>query len=284
MVKINVEFWKKIRASNSGMIGLAIIVVLFVTALLVAIFGKSLLPYDPIQQNVGPALEKPTSAHLFGTDQLGRDVFSRVVYATENDAFVSVVVVGCSLAIGAVVGSYAGYTGGRIDDALMRITDTFFALPSLLLAMIISVVLGPGVVHMMYALMVVWWPSYARMFRGEALRVSRLGFVEAARACGLRTHKMLLKHIIPNTMTTMLLYGTLDIGTVIIVYSGLSYLGLSVTPPWPDWGEMVAGYQNYMMAAPWLPVFPGMVIAIIVIGFSLFGDGVRDTLESREAK
>jgi peptide/nickel transport system permease protein len=283
-VKINVEYLRKILRSKSGMIGLAIVVTLFATAFLVAIFGNSLLPYDPIQQNVGPPFEKPTRAHLFGTDQLGRDVFSRVVYATENDAFVSVVVVGCSLAIGAIVGSYAGYTGGRIDDVLMRITDTFFALPSLLLAMVISVVLGPGVVHMMYALVVVWWPSYARMFRGEALRVSSLGFVEAARACGLRTHKMLVKHIIPNTLTTMLLYGTLDVGTVIIVYSGLSYLGLSVTPPWPDWGEMVAGYQNYMMAAPWLPIFPGLVIAIIVIGFSLLGDTVRDILESRDTK
>ena len=283
-MKINLEYLKKILRSRSGIIGLAIIVALFATALLVAIFGKSILPYDPIQQNVGPALQKPSSEHLFGTDQLGRDVFSRVVYATENDAFVSVVVVGCSLVIGAIVGSYAGYTGGRVDDFVMRITDTFFALPSLLLAMVISVVLGPGVVHMMYALVVVWWPSYARMFRGEALRLSKLGFVEAARACGLRTYKMLMKHIIPNTLTTMVLYATLDIGTVIIVYSGLSYLGLSVTPPWPDWGEMVAGYQNYMMAAPWLPIFPGLVIAIIVIGFSLLGDGVRDIFESRDAK
>ncbi|HYW01459.1 MAG TPA: ABC transporter permease [Candidatus Acidoferrum sp.] len=271
---------RSIFSSKSGTFGSIIILTLFGTALAVAIFGKSLVPYDPIQQDVGPILGAPSMAHLFGTDQLGRDVFSRVVYASVNDAYVSVVVIGASLVIGALIGSYAGFRGGKIDDVLMRITDSFFALPSLLLAMAIAVALGPGVIHMMYALIVVWWPSYARMFRAEALRISRLGFVEASKACGTRTWRILARHVVPNSLTTMILYATLDIGTVIIVYSGLSYLGLSVAPPSPDWGEMVAEYQSFMVTAPWLPIFPGLVIALMVIGFSLFGDGLRDILES----
>lgn len=280
MTEEHLKSLRLIWSTKSGAFGSMVIIVLFGTALMVAIFGKSLLPYDPIQQDVGPVLGGPSMAHFFGTDQLGRDVFSRVVYASVNDAYVSVAVVGASLVIGAALGAYAGFQGGKIDDVLMRITDAFFALPSLLLAMAISVVLGPGVTHMMYALIVVWWPSYARMFRGEALRISRLGFVEASKACGTRTWKILVRHVIPNSLTTMILYATLDIGTVIVVYSGLSYLGLSVTPPWPDWGEMVAGYQSFMVTAPWLPIFPGLVIATVVIGFSLFGDGLRDTLDA----
>ena len=163
----------------------------------------------------------------------------------------------------------------------MRFTDVIFALPALVLAMSIGVALGPGVTNMMIALMIIWWPPYARLARGEALRVAHQNYIEAARLSGLGTMKILFKHVLRNIVVTMLVYATLDIGTVILVYSGLSYLGLSVRPPQSDWGEMVSSYQDYLITAPWLPVIPGAIIALGVIGFSLLGDGLRDALEAR---
>jgi peptide/nickel transport system permease protein len=147
--------------------------------------------------------------------------------------------------------------------------------------MAIGIALGPGVTNMMLALMIIWWPPYARLARGEALRVAHQNYIEAARLSGLGTIKILFKHVFRNIIVTMVVYATLDIGTVILVYAGLSYLGLSVRPPQPDWGEMVSSYQDYLITAPWLPVIPGFVIALGVIGFSLLGDGLRDALEAR---
>jgi len=183
--------------------------------------------------------------------------------------------------IGMLLGSFSAYHGGRVDEILMRVTDLFLALPGLILAIAISVALGPGLNNMMYALMVGWWPAYARMARGEALRISRYDFIEAARAAGLGSGKIVLNHVIPNLVTTIMIYATVDFGQVIMVYAGLSYLGLSVQPPMPDWGAMVNYYQGYVVSAPWLPLFPGLVIAIVVVGFGLLGDGIRDAIESQ---
>jgi peptide/nickel transport system permease protein len=216
-----------------------------------------------------------------GVDPLARDLFSRVIVATPNDVAVSLAVVGVALAVGIIIGSVAAFRGGLLDEALMRFTDVIFALPALVLAMAIGVTLGPGVTNMMVALMIIWWPPYARLARGEALRVAHQNYIEAARLSGMGTAKILFKHVFRSILVTMLVYATLDIGTVILVYSGLSYLGLSVRPPMPDWGEMVSSYQDYLITAPWLPVIPGFIIALGVIGFSLLGDGIRDALEAR---
>ena len=214
-----------------------------------------------------------------GTDNLGRDVFSRVVASIPSDLFVSVVVIVSAVLIGEVVGSYAAFYGGLIDEALMRVTDVFFAIPSLVLAMGIGIALGPGLTNMTIALMIVWWPTYARLARGEALRISHQNYIEAAKTSGLSTFRILLKHVMPNILLTMVIYATLDFGTVIVIYSGLSYLGLAVRPPLPDLGSMISTYQDYIVADPWLPLFPGLIIAIGVIGFSMFGDGLHDSLE-----
>lgn len=273
-----------IAKNNEAIIGTVIVAGFVLIALLVAmsnIFGIQVTPYDPIAQNVGPSLAAPSFAHLLGTDVVGRDVFSRVIVATPNDMAVSVAVVGVALAAGGVIGSIAALRGGLLDEALMRFTDVIFALPALVIAMTIGVVLGPGVTNMMIALMIIWWPPYARVARGEALKVAHQNYIEAARLSGLGTIKILFKHVMRNIVVTMLVYATLDIGTVILVYSGLSYLGLSVRPPQPDWGEMVSAYQDYLITAPWLPVIPGAIIALGVIGFSLLGDGLRDLLEAR---
>jgi len=272
------------RRSKEALVGGVIAFGLLLLAVIVTVtnlLGLRITPYDPIQQNVGPALAPPSLAHLMGTDIEGRDLFSRIIVATPNDVAVSLAVVGVALTMGIVIGSVAAFHGGLLDEALMRFTDVIFALPALVLAMAIGVTLGPGVTNMMVALMIIWWPPYARLARGEALRVAHQNYIEAARLSGMGTAKILFKHVFRSILVTMLVYATLDIGTVILVYSGLSYLGLSVRPPQPDWGEMVSSYQDYLITAPWLPVIPGFIIALGVIGFSLLGDGIRDALEAR---
>jgi peptide/nickel transport system permease protein len=254
------------------------------TALIVAVsslLNVTITPYDPILQNVGATLGAPSASHIFGTDFLGRDVFSRVVAAIPNDVAVSLGVVTLAIVVGILIGSFAAFRGGLLDEVLMRFTDVIFSLPALLIAMVISVALGPGLTNMMVALMVIWWPPYARLARGEALRVSHQNYIEAARLAGQKTVKMVFRHVLPNISITMLVYATLDLGTVILTYAGLSYLGLSVRPPQPDLGEMISSSQDYLIAAPWLPVIPGVVIAILVVGFSILGDGLRDALEAR---
>jgi len=239
----------------------------------------NIMPCDPLQQNVGPSLGAPSWTHPFGVDFLGRDVLSRVLASIPNGLLASFTVVAVAISIGAIIGSVAAFKGGLFDELLMRFTDVIFALPALVIAMVIAVALGPGLTHMMIALMVIWWPPYARVARGEALRISHQNYIEAAKFAGQRTWAIIIKHVLPNISITMLVYATLDVATVVLTYAGLSYLGLSVRPPLPDLGEMISTSQEYLIIAPWLPVIPGMVIAILVIGFSLLGDGLRDALE-----
>ena len=272
------------RRSKEALIGGIIALGILLMAMVVTVadlLGIRITPYDPVQQNVGPALAPPSLLHLMGTDNLGRDLLSRIIVATPNDMAVSLAVVGVALTVGAVIGSVAAFHGGLLDEALMRFTDVIFALPALVLACAIGVTLGPGVTNMMVALMIICWPPYTRLARGEALRVAHQNYIEAARLSGMGTARILFKHVFRSILLTLLVYATLDIGTVILVYSGLSYLGLSVRPPQPDWGEMVSSYQDYLITAPWLPVLPGFIIALGVIGFSLLGDGIRDALEAR---
>jgi peptide/nickel transport system permease protein len=194
---------------------------------------------------------------------------------------VGLVVVSVALMIGLIIGTTAAFKGGLFDELLMRFTDVIFAIPTIVIAMVVGVTIGPGLANMMLAMMIIWWPPYARLARGEALIVMHQNYIKAARFSGMNAGKMILKHVIPNIFPTILVYATLDIGTVLLTYAGLSYLGLSVRPPYPDWGEMVSSFQDYLIAQPWLPIVPGLIIAIGVVGFSLLGDGVREALESR---
>jgi peptide/nickel transport system permease protein len=253
----------RIRRNKEMVIGGAIILVFVIVALAVevaALLHIQITPYNPIDP-VGPPLAAPSLKYLFGTDQLGRDVFSRIITATPNGFSIGFAVVGIALLVGISVGCFAGFRGGLFDEALMRVTDIFFAIPALILAIAIVARLGPGIMTMTFALMVVWWPAYARLSRGE----------------------IVIRHVIPNIFLTLVVYATLDLGTVVLVYSGLSYLGLSIPPPAPDWGYMVSNYQDYLISAPWLPVIPGLTIALAVVGFSVFGDGFRDSLEESSA-
>ena len=278
------SFLSLIRTNKEAMVGTVIAGLFFATAIVVEvanILGIQITPYNPLQQDTGPTLAAPSISHIFGTDLLGRDVFSRIIVATPNDVAIGISVVGVAFLIGIIIGSLAAFRGGLLDELLMRFTDVIFALPVLVIAMVIAVTLGPGVTNMMVALMIIWWPPYARLARGEALKVSHQNYIDAAHLSGMGTWKIIIRHVLPNIFVTMLVYATLDIGTVILVYAGLSYLGLSVRPPFPDWGEMVSSYQDYLIIAPWVPVIPGLVIAVGVIGFSLLGDGIRDALLAR---
>jgi peptide/nickel transport system permease protein len=271
----------KIILNKEMIIGGSIIALFIIVAIVVEIASLvhlRITPYNPLAQNTGPALASPTLKHLMGTDLLGRDVFSRILAATPNAISIGFVVVGFSMLVGLSIGSFAGFHGGLFDEALMRTTDIFFAIPALILAIAIVAALGPGLVTLTFALMIVWWPAYARLARGETLKVSHQNYIEAARTSGYGSTRIILRHVLPNIFLTLIVYATLDIGTVIVAYSGLSYLGLSVAPPAPDWGQMVAAYQDYLISDPWLPLFPGLLIALGVIGFSIFGDGFRDAI------
>lgn len=274
------SFISKNREATFGFAIVAVYLILGLVVALADIANIRITPYDPLQQNVGSSLGAPSTAHLFGTDFLGRDVFSRVIVSVPNDLVVSFCVVALAICVGASIGAVAAFKGGLFDELLMRFTDVIFSLPALVIAMVIAVALGPGLTHMMIALMVIWWPPYARVARGEALRVSHQNYIEAAKFAGQRTAKIIFKHVLPNISITMLVYATLDVATVVLTYAGLSYLGLSVRPPLPDLGEMISTSQDYLIIAPWLPVIPGIVIAVLVIGFSLLGDGIRDALEA----
>jgi peptide/nickel transport system permease protein len=265
-----------IRHNREAVIGISIVTLFIVVAIVAEVASLlhiQITPYNPLKLNAGPAYAPPTWAYPFGTD--------RIIVATPNDMSIGLFVVGVALIVGLVIGSVAAFKGGLLDELLMRFTDVIFSLPVLVIAMVIAIALGPGVTNMMIALMIIWWPAYARLARGEALKVYHQNYIEAARLSGMGTGKIIVRHVMPNIFVTMLVYATLDVGTVILVYAGLSYLGLSVRPPNPDWGEMVSFYQGYLLTTPWLPILPGLIIALGVVGFSLLGDGVRDALEAR---
>jgi peptide/nickel transport system permease protein len=272
--------------SKESIVGFAIILAFLITAIVMeisALLNIQFTPYpaNPLPSQTSAILLSPSWAHPFGTDNLGRDVFSRILVATPYDFMIGFVVVGTAVVIGGLLGGMAGLRGGLLDEFLMRFTDIFFALPVLLIAMVIGAILGGGITNMSIALMVTWWPPYARLARGESLKVAHQNYIEAARLSGQKSHRILVRHVLPNISGTMLVYATLDIGTVILVYSGLTFLGLGNRPPAPDWGQMVAAYNGYLLSDPWLALIPGLVISIGVIGFSLLGDGIKDTLGIR---
>ena len=275
---------RKLRRNKNALVGGTIVAIYLIVALAVyitSVLGIQIEPYNPIKAFVGAPYSPPSLSHLMGTDQIGRDVFSRIIAATPNDVGIGLIVVGSALAIGGLAGSYAAYRGGVVDEILMRITDIFFGLPLLVLAMAIAIALGPGLNNMILVLMIVWWPVYARLARGEALKVSHQNYVQAARFSGIGRLRTLFSHIIPNISQTLIVYATLDVGGVVLAYAGLSYLGLSVTPPAPDWGQMVSASQDYMVSYPYLTIFPGLAIALAIIGWSLLGDGIRDILTAK---
>ena len=248
-------------------------------AVLAAVLGPWLAPFDPAVQELALRLEGPTGLHWFGLDELGRDIFARVLWGARVSLLVGLVVVSVSATVGIAMGSVAGYFGGRIDEAISRLIDILLAFPGLLLAIALVAVLGPSLTNVVLALSLIGWVGYARLVRGQVLRARELEFVQAARALGATTVRILTHHIIPTTLPAVTVQATLGMGGAILAEASLSFLGLGVQPPTPSWGTMLNYGRGHLLDAPHLTIFPGLAIAILVLGFNFLGDGLRDALD-----
>ncbi len=255
--------------------------ILVLVVLIAAIFGRLIAPYPSTIPNYGAAFAAPSAQHLFGTDEVGRDVFSRVLSGAQVALFIAVVVVGIGSVVGAAVGLLSGYIGGWVDELLMRLTDVFLALPVLVLAVAIAAILGPSLEHTVLALTVLWWPWYARLIRGQVLAIREREYIESARAMGIPPVRVMWRHVLPNTMGPFMVQVSLDLGYAILAASSLSFIGLGVQQPEPDWGLMVSDAQANFQSAWWAGTFPGLAIVLAVIGFNLCGDMVSDAQDPR---
>ena len=256
-------------------VGAAIVLVVVVAA----VFGPAIAPFDPATQEMALRLEGPTGLHWFGLDELGRDIFTRVLYGARISLLVGIVVVGVSATVGIGMGAIAGYFGGRVDETISRIIDILLAFPGLLLAIALVAVLGPSLTNVVMALTLIGWVGYARLVRGQVLRAREFEFVQAARALGATTPRILLRHVIPTTLPAVTVQATLGMGAAILNEASLSFLGLGVQPPTPSWGTMLNYGRGHLLDAPHLTIFPGVAIAVLVLGFNFLGDGLRDALD-----
>jgi peptide/nickel transport system permease protein len=264
----------RLRANPVSMIGLVLAVGMFG----IAVAAPVIAPYDPVSLAPKNRLLPPSSMNWFGTDDGGRDIFSRVVFGARYSLLAAAVVLSLAATFGTAVGLIAGFAGGKIDEALMRLTDMFLAFPALVLAMGISAALGASLANSMIAIAVVWWPWYARLVRGQTLRVRHEQFVDAARASGASDAHMILRHILPNCWTPIIVQVTLDVGYAILTTASLSFIGLGAQPPTPEWGAMVATGKDYILDQWWMSTFPGLAIFLAVMAFNLVGDGLQEAL------
>jgi peptide/nickel transport system permease protein len=265
---------------------LALFSVLVILALVIlALFGPWIAPYPDQgrgRTNIPDRFQPPSAEYWLGTDQLGRDILSRIIIGSKIALGVSTIVVAVAMAVGAPLGALAGYAGGRLDNAIMRLTDLFLAFPSLLLAVAIVATLGPSLTNAMLAIAISWWPWYTRLVRGVTISLRGRYFVEAARSIGVSNRTIILRHILPNCVTPILVQATVDFGTVILAEASLAFIGLGTRPPAPDWGLMVSQGRSYILEQWWISTFPGLAIFISVLAFNLLGDTLRDILDPRQ--
>src|SRR3954468_7553822 len=250
-------------------------------ALLAALVGPAITPFDPASQQLALRLGAPSLAHPFRLDALGRDILARVLAGARISFLVGLTVVIVSSVVGTCLGAIAGYFGGRVDDVISRVIDTLLAFPGLLLAIALVAVLGPSLVNVLFALTIIGWVGYARLVRGQVLKARELDFVQAARALGARTPRILWRHVIPSAVPAIVVQATLGMAGAIIGEAALSFLGLGVQPPTASWGTMLNGGRAHILDAPHLTLFPGLAIALLVLWFNCLGDGLRDRLDPR---
>jgi peptide/nickel transport system permease protein len=268
---------RRLVRSPSAQVG-AVVTGLFVA---MAILASWVAPYDPLVPATDSILQPPSRAHPFGTDELGRDVLSRVLYGSRISLEVGLVAVGIAMAAGTLLGLIAGFNGGLWDALIMRGTDVLLAFPGILLAIAIVATLGPNLINVMIAVGIGAVPVYARTVRGSTLSVRQMEYVEAARAAGATTARLLGRHILRNIAAPVLVLATLGVGINILIAAGLSYIGLGAQPPAPEWGAMLSGARQYLRDAWWTAVFPGLAITVVILGVNLLGDGLRDALDPR---
>jgi len=269
------SFGRAVRNNPFSVVGLVMVLIFLAVALFPGLFAT----HDPTKLNLQDKFAPLSRKHLFGADQMGMDVYSRVIYGARVTLRNVIVVLTIVITTGYLVGSTAGYSGGGVDEVLMRLTDVFLAFPTFILAMAVNAVLGRGLIQTVVAVGVSWWASYARLIRGQILSVKYEQYVIAARAIGAKPSRVLTRHILPNCFTPIVVYMTLDVGFVALATAGLSFLGLGVEPPTPEWGRMVAEGRNYLLQQWWVPTFPGLALFLVVVGFNLFGELVRDWMD-----
>jgi peptide/nickel transport system permease protein len=261
-------------------VGLVIVLV----AVLAALVGPALSPYNPVAQELARRLEPPTLSHPFGLDELGRDILARLLAGARISLLVGLAVVSVSSVVGMLLGSIAGYFGGRVDDVISRVVDVLMAFPGILLAIALVAVLGPSLTNVVLALSVIGWVGYARLVRGQALRARELDFVHAARALGAGSVRVVLRHVLPTAFPAVVVQATLGMAGAIIAEASLSFLGLGVQPPTPSWGTMLDAGRAHLFDAPHLTIFPGLAIGLLVLGFNFLGDGLRDRVDPKLVK
>ncbi len=282
MTKKAIHIYKFVRKYPLAAIGLSISFLLVFMAILAPLIAP--YPKDITETHIQQRFIPPNGAHLFGTDELGRDVFSRVVYGSRISLFVGALAIGLALLIGAPLGVIAGYSRGIGDEVIMRITDIFLSFPSLLLAMSISAILGPNLKNVMIAIAISWWPWYTRILRSEAISIRERDFVAAAKASGASWMRIVFHHILRNSLTPIIIQASMDFGSVVLTCASLSFLGLGAQPPVPEWGLMISTGRTFFLTHWWIVTFPGIAIFLSVLSFNLVGDGLREFLDPRMRK
>jgi len=274
-----VEVCRRLKRNKMAVLGLIILIIL----VLLAVFADVIANYDNvvIKQNLAHRLQGPSAAHWLGTDEFGRDIFARLVHGTRVSLQVGIVAVGISIVIGGILGAVAGYYGGKLDNTIMRIMDIFLAVPSILLAIAIVSALGPSIINLMLAISISSVPSYARIVRASVLSIRDQEFIEAAKAIGASNTRIIFRHIIPNSLAPVIVQATLGVASAILSTAGLSFIGLGIQPPAPEWGSMLSGGRQYLRYAWWVTTFPGVAIMITILSLNLLGDGLRDALDPR---
>ncbi len=268
---------RNLRRSRTGLLGLVVVLVVLLSAAL----APAIAPYDPTEARFADILRPPSAAHPFGTDQLGRDVLSRVIFGARIALVVGVATVLVAGLVGCALGLIAGYFDGWLDAAIMRIADVQLSFPFVLLALTINAVIGPGLRNIILSLVVAGWPVYVRVVRGEVLALRHLEYVQAAVATGARSGRILRRHVLPHVMTPIIVISTLQVSQFIIAEATISFLGFGIQPPTPAWGSMVSDGRNYIFFAWWLPACPGAALALTALGVNLTGDWLRDALDPR---
>ena len=270
--------WLRLRRRPSALIGLAVVI----GFILMAIFAPYISPQDPIATSWGAIRKAPNAAHWFGTDEIGRDVLSRVIWGTQASLMAGVISVSISLLIGVPIGLRAGFVGGAVDAIISRITDAFLACPFLILAIALAAFLGPSLTNAMVAIGISAAPIFVRLTRGQVIQIKVEDYIEAARSVGNPPWRIALVHILPNILPPLLVQATLAIAAAVIAEASLSFLGLGQQPPAPSWGSMLNTAKNFIEQAPWMAIWPGLSIFLLVLSFNLFGDGLRDALDPRQ--
>jgi peptide/nickel transport system permease protein len=272
------ETLSAVLANRLAVAGLVVLLALVI----VAVFGERLAPYEINEINIAARLQGPSAQHIFGTDELGRDILSRVLVAARVSLQVGFIAVGLAVLAGVPIGLVAGYYRGWLDATLMRTMDVLFSFPAILLAIAVLAVLGPGIGNAMIAIGIVYTPIFARITRGSVLVVSQEVYVRAARSLGARDGRIIFRHILPNVMGPIIVQTTLSLAFAILSEAALSFLGLGVQPPNPAWGRMLSEGRNFFEQAPWMGIFPGVAILVTVMAFNFVGDGLRDALDPRQ--